>query len=60
MYNQSLTGDVSKTMNSRATDSDHVPCVIVFTNVTYMAVGGDIAPPLLSRDWKDPPCVLVI
>lgn len=28
MYNQTLTGDVSKTMSNRATDSDHVPCVI--------------------------------
>ncbi len=29
MYNQTLTGDKSKTMSSKATDSDHVPCVIV-------------------------------
>lgn len=27
-YNQSLTGDVSKTLNSIASDSDHVPCVM--------------------------------
>lgn len=27
LYNQSVTGNVSKTLNSIATDSDHVPCV---------------------------------
>lgn len=27
-YNQSMTGDVSKTLNSIASDSDHVPCVM--------------------------------
>lgn len=29
MYNQVLTGSVSKTMTNKATDSDHVPCVII-------------------------------
>lgn len=29
LYNQSLTGEVSKTLNSIRSDSDHVPCVIV-------------------------------
>ena len=27
LYNQTLTGDVAKTLNNRATDSDHIPCV---------------------------------
>lgn len=27
LYNQCETGDVSKTLNSAATDSDHIPCV---------------------------------
>ncbi len=27
-YNQSLTGDKSKTLNSKAVDSDHVPCTV--------------------------------
>ena len=27
-YNQTMTGDVSKTLNSIKSDSDHVPCVI--------------------------------
>lgn len=29
LYNQSITWGVAKTLNSRATDSDHLPCVIV-------------------------------
>lgn len=29
LYNQSMTGWVSKTMSNRATDSDHVPCVLI-------------------------------
>lgn len=28
LFNQTTTGNVSKTMSSSATDSDHVPCVI--------------------------------
>ena len=27
-YNQSLTGDKAKTLNSAATDTDHIPCII--------------------------------
>ena len=30
LYNQSVTGGVSKTLNSIKSDSDHVPCVICF------------------------------
>ena len=29
LYNQCITGGVAKTLNSRATDSDHLHCVIV-------------------------------
>lgn len=29
LYNQNLTGGVSKTLNSIATDSDHIPCVLI-------------------------------
>lgn len=28
VYNQALTGDKSKTLNSAATDTDHIPCVV--------------------------------
>ena len=30
LYNQSMTGGVSKTLNSISSDCDHVPCVIVY------------------------------
>ena len=28
-YNQALTGDKAKTLTNRATDSDHIPCVVM-------------------------------
>lgn len=30
LYNQCLTGGVSKTLNSIRSDADHVPCVLIF------------------------------
>ncbi len=30
VYNFSTTGGVAKTLNCAATDSDHVPCVLIF------------------------------
>lgn len=30
IYNGSRTGDVTKTLNSRASDSDHVPVIVRF------------------------------
>lgn len=41
LYNQSTTGEVSKTLNAIKSDSDHVPCVIepiIFTPDTYMKI----------------------
>lgn len=35
LYNQCLTGGVSKSLNNRATDSDHVPCVICYGISAY-------------------------
>lgn len=29
LYNVATTGKVSKTLNSIATDSDHIPCVVI-------------------------------
>ena len=31
LYNQTTTGGVAKTLSNRATDADHVPCVIVYS-----------------------------
>lgn len=28
-YNQSITGDVAKSLNNAATDSDYIPCVMI-------------------------------
>ena len=30
LYNQAMTGGVSKTLNNGSTDSDHIPCVLVY------------------------------
>lgn len=30
LYNQSTTGDVSKTLNNKAVDADHIPCVLIY------------------------------
>lgn len=32
LYNQCTTGEVSKTLNHIACDSDHVPCVLIVEN----------------------------
>ena len=34
IYNKTTTGSVSKTLNSAATDSDHIPCVLLFNGET--------------------------
>ena len=30
LYNQSLTGGVAKTLSNKATDADHIPCVLIY------------------------------
>ena len=32
VYNMAVTGGVSKTLNSIRSDSDHVPCILIFEN----------------------------
>ena len=32
LYSLALTGGVSKTLNSAATDSDHIPCIMVLND----------------------------
>lgn len=59
VYNQSTTGDKSKTLNSVRTDSDHVPCVCYGIdrasfnqgqNAKYdISIQEDIAQPLVAR-----------
>lgn len=40
-YNQSLTGGVSKSMTNKATDSDHLPCVVIEGNGSRPSHRGD-------------------
>ena len=40
LYNQCTTGAVSKTLNSIASDADHVPCVLVIEDVSRPLNGG--------------------
>lgn len=53
LYNQSLTGTVAKTLNSRATDSDHIPCVIevIGADIYNLALTGDKACSLTRGGW---------
>ena len=32
LYNQSITGGVAKTLSNKATDSDHIPCVLIINS----------------------------
>lgn len=52
-YNQCLTGRVAKTLNNRATDSDHLPCVIevIGADIYNLALTGDKACSLTSEGW---------
>ena len=48
-YNQTLTGNESKTLNSIRSDSDHVPVVISSSNTNATVRNDDVCPSLLSR-----------
>ena len=59
-YNQALTGDKTKTLNSAASDADHVPCVVVDSigGQAEYAWEGDVAPCLKATHYKMPPCIV--
>ena len=59
-YNQALTGDKSQTLNSAASDADHVPCVVVDSigGQAEYAWEGDVAPCLKATHYKMPPCIV--
>lgn len=61
LYNQTLTGGVSKTLNNRATDSDHVPCVLILNDQGggVMHVSYDVTSTLRSQTKHHEPVVLV-
>lgn len=47
LYNQSLTGLVAKTLSNKATDADHIPCVLVYTP-QMENVGSKISPTIVG------------
>lgn len=49
LYNQCLTG-VFKTLNNRATDADHVPCVLIYD---ARGNGGGRVSPTITGDHQD-------
>ena len=52
-YNQCLTGRVAKTLNNRATDSDHLPCVVevIGADIYNLALTGNKACSLTRGGW---------
>ena len=61
LYNQTLTGGVSKTLNSVRSDSDHVPCVLVLNDQGggVMSVSYDVTSTLREQTKHHEPVVLV-
>lgn len=65
VYNRAITGPVSKTLNSAATDSDHIPCALGFgvndEGYVYITVGGRdiVLPPSIVRRLTPQECELL-
>lgn len=61
LYNQTLTGDVAKTLNAAATDADHIPCVIGLINSvgghSEQSTSGEVSPTLKATHYKTPPVI---
>jgi DNA (cytosine-5)-methyltransferase 1 len=53
VYNQTLTGDKAKTLNSAASDADHIPCTIYPLENHHVSIGlngeDKVAPTLIAR-----------
>lgn len=60
MYNQSITGDVAKTLNSIKSDSDHTPCVVVGVDFYNLDITGKVAKTHTAgrNDKSNIPCVV--
>ena len=60
-YNQSTTGEKAKSLTNKATDSDHVPCVVhpmTTSKASYtMKSIEDCGQTLVATDYKDPQIV---
>ena len=59
LYNQCMTGEVSKTINSIRSDADHVPCVMILNDQggDVMNVSCDVTSTLRAQDHGHPPLV---
>lgn len=58
LYNQTMTGGVSKTLNNRATDADHVPCVLILNDQgAVMYVTHDVTGTLRAEMSGHPPLI---
>ena len=60
LYNQCLTGGVSKTLNNRATDADHVPCVLIRGGYVPMIVDNRGGVGLLMKKWGKPTSITTL
>lgn len=40
LFNQSVTGGVSKALSSSATDADHIPCVLISYGIDHVVTSG--------------------
>lgn len=62
LFNQTTTGNVSKTLNSIKSDSDHVPCVIepiaFRDDITIKIDENGVGYTLSDRDYKGVQCVV--
>lgn len=64
LYNQCITGEVAKPLTNKATDSDHIPCVIIKGCWTLDEKMGQTychyeqANTLAQRDYKQPQAVI--
>ena len=61
LYNQTLTGGVSKTLNAIKSDSDHVPCVLILNDMggAVMHISYDVTSTLRSQTKHHEPIVLI-
>ena len=62
LYNQTTTGEVSKTLNSIRSDSDHVPCVLVLNDQggSVMNISYDVTSTLRAETKHHEPIVLCV
>ena len=60
VYNQAVTGNVSKPLTNAATDSDHIPCVVCLNDQggNVMGVSEDVTGALRAQEHGHQPAVM--